>query len=225
MFTIATNGYDAIFADWLQTQACYANKLDYKYVAFTKTPPYGISGTNSAWLKIPLIINALQKGYKWVFFIDADCKVHSHTPPIETVHRPYKSVYMGIDFSNRINSGVIIVKNEQYSLRFFRNILLTSDIPSRLLPKEDRNLYENGHVIFFSKRYSFVDQLDPKWNNMTGHPGDEYIWHSGERHSDKPRTKVVRPSTAQSVIRRLQEGPRYLLLRRLVKFYNTQYEF
>lgn len=68
MFTIATNGYDKVFKDCLDSHRNYASKMSYKYISFTKSPPDGISGTNSAWLKVAIILRALKKGYKNVFF-------------------------------------------------------------------------------------------------------------------------------------------------------------
>jgi hypothetical protein len=85
MFTIATNGYDEVFQDCLDSHKKYATNQGYKYIAFTKSPPDGISGTNSAWLKVAIILRALKKGYENVFFIDADAFIHEYTPPIESV--------------------------------------------------------------------------------------------------------------------------------------------
>ena len=56
IFSIATNGYDEIYRDYLKAHQEYANKYGYKYIAFTKSPPFGISGSNSAWLKVAIIL-------------------------------------------------------------------------------------------------------------------------------------------------------------------------
>ena len=93
MFTIATNGYDQIFQDCLDSHRNYAKKMGYKYIAFTKSPPNGISGTNSAWLKVALMLQALKQGYKSVFFIDADALIRSYTPAIESVLKTRRSMW------------------------------------------------------------------------------------------------------------------------------------
>lgn len=225
LFTIATNGYDEIFADWLQTQEEYAQKHAYHYRAITKSPPKGISGANSAWLKIPLILSALNKGHEWVGFIDSDCKIQPHAPPLESVFIPGKSIYMCHDGTGRFNSGVIIVKNEPDAIRFFQQIYRWSDLPGHFLPKEDVNLYENGHVIHFGKTHPSVALLDPRWNNTIGEPIGEYIWHGRGRYSEKPRSQSKTPGIMTAAMKRIAEGSRYFLLRRLVRFYENEYQF
>ena len=151
MFTIATNGYDKIFADWLTTQRNYATRHGYRYVAITASPPESISGANSSWLKIPLILRALERDYAWVFFVDADCRINADAPRIETVSASGKSVYVCRDFSDRINAGVIITKKDPMTVAFFRRLHRLADVPGILLPKQDRNLYEGGHFIWLGK--------------------------------------------------------------------------
>lgn len=225
MFTIATNGYDQVFADYLESHKNYASKYDYSYFALTKSPPEGISGTNSAWLKIPIILNALNKGYEYVFFVDADAKIREYAPSIDSVVVKNKSIYMSLGFSNKINSGVIIAKNSEDSKSFFNKIFLSSDLPGALLPKEDRNLYENGHVIYFGKRCSALAIIDYKWNNTLGKEIGEYIWHGKGDYHKKPRSKAAPLTLSQSLRKRISEGPRYFLLRRLAKFYESEYQF
>ena len=229
IFTIATNGYEEIYRDYLCAHQEYANKYNYKYIAFTKSPIYGISGTNSAWLKVAIILKALKKGYKNVFFIDADALIRDYTPPIESLFCEGKYIYMSVESSGNFNSGVIIVISHQTSIQFFKKLLLRADVPGFLLPKSDQCLYENGHVINLAKNSPIVQIIDPKWNynyNTTLEEGDkEYIWHGRDTWHQKPRSKAKTTSYLDSLMQKLSEGSRYLLLQRLLKFYENEYDF
>jgi hypothetical protein len=228
-FSIATNSYDEIYKNYLRAHQQYANRYGYKYIAFTKSPPSGISGTNSAWLKVAIILRALKKGYKNVFFIDADALIQDYTPPIESLFLKEKYIYMSVELSGNFNSGVIIFINHQESIDFFKKLLLRADVPGFLLPKSDRCLYENGHVINLAKNSPIVQIIDPKWNynyNTEVKEGEkEYIWHGRDTWHQKPRSKAKKMSYLDSSVQRLSEGPRYFLLKRLLKFYEQEYEF
>lgn len=227
MFTVATNGYDEIYKDYLESHQSYANKFGYKYVAFTKSPPGGISGTNSAWMKVAIILDALKQGYKVVFFIDADAIIRSYTPPVSVLFEPEKFIYMSVGTNGQFNSGVIVVLNNHKSQRFFEKLLLRADIPGFLLPKSDRCLYENGHVINLAKNSPIVQVIDPKWNynyNTILPEGEkEYIWHGRGTWKKKPISKMKKMTYMESVALRLKEGSRYFLLKKYLKFYKSEY--
>lgn len=229
MFTIATNGYDEIYKDYLISHKNYAEKFGCKYVAFAKSPPGGISGTNSAWMKVAITLNALEKGYKIVFFIDSDALIRDYTPSIETLFRPEKFIYMSVELTGNFNSGVIIVVNNSKSRKFFRKLLLRADVPGFMLPESDRCLYENGHVINLAKKSSIVQIIDPRWNynfNTILPEGEkEYIWHGRDTWHSKPRSKEKPLSYFEASLKRLSEGPRYFLLMRLLRFYQSEYQF
>ena len=229
MFTIATNGYDEIFQDCLDSHKKYATNQGYKYIAFTKSPPNGISGTNSAWLKVAIILRALKKGYENVFFIDADAFIHEYTPPIKSVFCSEKYVYMSVESSGNFNSGVIIVINNPQSIKFFEKLLLRADIPNFMLPKSDRNLYENGHVINLAKKSPIVQIISPKWNynfnTILEENEKEYIQHGRGMYHKKPRSQSKSLSLVQSLFLRISQGPRYFVIKQLLKFYEDEYQF
>ncbi|MFM5999173.1 MAG: hypothetical protein ACKPCI_33080 [Dolichospermum sp.] len=229
MFTIATNGYDEVFKDCLDSHKEYATRQGYHYVAFTKSPPNGISGTNSAWLKVAIILRALKKGYKNVFFLDSDALIHNYTPAIESVFCPEKQIYMSVESSGNFNSGVIIVINHPQSIKFFEKLLLRADVPGFILPKSDRNLYENGHVINLSKNSPIVQIISPKWNynfnTVLPENEQEYILHGRGMYNKKPRSQTKSQSLLQSLFLRISQGPRYFLLKHLLKFYEYEYKF
>ena len=230
LFTVATNGYDEIFKDCLDSHQAYADIQGYKYVAFTKSPPGGISGCNSSWAKVAIILRALEKGYKNIFFIDGDALIHDYTPPIDTLFRDDKFVYMSREGSGKFNAGVIIVVNDRQSVKFFKQLLLRADIPNAMLPKSDRNLFENGHVINLAKNSPIVETINPKWNyNSTTillNPDDkEYVSHGRGTWAKKPRATEKPISAFQSLLLRIGQGPRYFLLDRILKFYESEYQF
>jgi hypothetical protein len=230
MFTIATNGYDQIFQDCLDSHRNYAKKMGYKYIAFTKSPPNGISGTNSAWLKVALMLQALKQGYKSVFFIDADALIRSYTPAIESVFCADKYIYMSVESSGNFNSGVIMVINDNQSIKFFEKLFLRADVPGFMLPKSDRCLYENGHVINLAKKSQIVQIISPQWNynynTVLEENTKEYVWHGRDTWHKKPRSQEQTVSLWQALWLRLSEGgSRYFLLKRLSKFYAQEYDF
>jgi hypothetical protein len=230
LFTVATNGYDEIFKDCLDSHQAYADRQGYKYVAFTKSPPGGISGCNSSWVKVAIILRALEKGYENVFFIDGDALIRDYTPPIDTLFRDDKFVYMSVESSGRFNAGVIIVVNDRQSIKFFQQLLLRADIPNAMLPKSDRNLFENGHVINLGKNSPIVETINPKWNYNSNtillNPDDkEYVSHGRGTWAQKPRSTEKPISAFQSLLLRIGQGPRYFLLNRLLKFYEREYQF
>ncbi|PNW55017.1 UNVERIFIED_CONTAM: hypothetical protein BEN50_08955, partial [Euhalothece sp. KZN 001] len=214
-----------IFRDCLNSQKEYDFKHNYHYQALTESPPSGISGTMSGWLKIVTICRLLRKGYQKVFFIDADALVRDYAPPIETILEEKKDIYVSYDFSNRINSGVILVRNSKASQSFFRKLHWMSDIPGGFLPKEDRNLYENGHFIFLAKKEPSVKIISNKWNNTTGESIGEYIWHGRGMYQKKSRSKTKPKSPTNSFLERIIKGPRYIELLRLVNFYERKHNF
>ena len=229
MFTIATNGYDEIYKDYLASHQKYADQHGYKYIAFTKSPPQGISGTNSAWLKIAIILRALRKGYKNVFFIDADALIHDYTPPIESVFRTKKFIYMSVESSGNFNSGVIIVVNANQSINFFEKLIFRADIPNFFLPKSDRCLYENGHVVNLAKNNPIVEIISPKWNynynTVLPENEKEYVLHGRNSWHKKPRSRQKPFNLFEASLLRINQGPRYFLLKRLLKYYEREYRF
>ncbi|NEO93667.1 MAG: glycosyltransferase family 77 protein [Moorea sp. SIO3G5] len=229
IFSIATNGYDEIYKDYLTSHQNYANKHGYKYIAFTKSPPQGISGTNSAWLKVAIILNALKKGYQNVFFIDSDALIRDYTPEIESVFCPNKFIYMSVESSGNFNSGVIIVINTDKSIKFFNKLLLRADLPNFLLPKSDRCLYENGHVINLAKKSPIVQIISPKWNynfnTVLPENEKEYILHGRGSWNKKPRSQEKPLSLSQALLLKLTQGSRYFTLKRLLNFYKCEYNF
>ena len=173
VFSIALGGYERLFGKCIRTHRAFCKNYGYKYILANRTPGI-LQPMEAAWLKIPLIILALENHWDWVMFIDADCEIRPFCPPIESVIKHNKSVYLVPGYSGRPNSGVIIVRQHPDALTFFRAILKNAD---RSVPEEDRALYENGHVIYYSKQNSTVEILNRRWNNNAEFKQESFIQH------------------------------------------------
>ncbi len=176
IYSIATNGYAYLFKSYLRSQRDYARKQGYDYVVVRRPRIiWRNSGHDSAWLKIPLMVAALLKGYRWVVFIDADCDVQAECPGVDSVEKPGSCVYVSNGFSGRPNSGVMIVKNSEKAMAFFRRLIEASDRED--IPAEDWAPFENGHFIHYARQWDGLHILDPMWNNNRDADMDDYVRH------------------------------------------------
>lgn len=173
VFSIALGGYERLFGKCIRTHRTFCKNYEYEYILINRTPGV-LQPAEASWLKIPLIILALENHWDWVMFIDADCEIRPFCPPIESVIKQDKSVYLVPGYSGRPNAGVIITRQHLDALTFFRTILKNADQP---VPEEDRALYENGHVIYYSKQNSAIAYLDRRWNNNAKLEQDSFIQH------------------------------------------------
>lgn len=174
VFSIALGTYDILFKSCIQSHRDYCKKHGYEYRVITKTfKP--LSPSESSWLKIPLIVNAIEAGYKNIFFVDADCEIRRHTPALEKLMEGPYSLFLAPGISGRINAGVIIVKNTPESLTFFNNIIEQCEIT---IPKEDFAAFENGHMIHFGKNSPIVKMIPHQlWNNNSAFDETSYLQH------------------------------------------------
>lgn len=180
VFSIATNGYERHFADFLRKQEEFSRAIGADYWVARGAPPWGISAHDSAWLKIPLLHAGLCRGYEWVIYLDADCEVRTRVSPLIAVAGHSEGIFACHDFSGRINSGVMIVRNVASARRLLRRVWLSAFLPAKLLPAQDRNSYENGHVIHFLKGHPAVRIIDERWNWTRGdNPIEAYVHHFG----------------------------------------------
>lgn len=182
VFTIALEGYESTYRSCIDTISQYAerNKYDFELI---NSAPRQLLPIEAAWLKLPLILEALRNGYEWVSFIDSDIDVRAFTPSFDSYLenlRGTKSIFISTGKSGRLNSGVLFVKNTKESLAFFENVLKHCDMR---VPEEDRTAFENGHIIYFGKQSRDFYILDhDMWNNNSSLNPDSYIQHysSGE---------------------------------------------
>ncbi len=175
--SIATGGYKKIFESCINTHIEYCKKNGYHYTLIDQVPRK-LSGAESSWIKLSLIKMALNKGYEWVAFIDADCDINVSMPLIEEYFENLdktKSIFLAKGKSGRINAGVIFAKNTPEAYNFFENIINNAD---KQVPLEDRAPYENGHVIYYGKGDPNVCIIEHKlWNNNSEIDPKSYIQH------------------------------------------------
>lgn len=204
VYTIALNGYDERWEHCLQSHRKYAERYrDYEYIAVTEAPK-GTSLTDSVWLKISLMVKALEAGYAWVLWVDADCEIMPRCPRIQSLEKEGKSLYLAKGHSGRVNAGMMIVKNTLDTLCFYQLILENME---QKIPSKYRVLYENGHVIYYSLDKEYLDVIDQKWNNCIDPELNDYIRHytgpMGNTFGRDIHLKADPPSFVKRVLKKI----------------------
>jgi hypothetical protein len=169
------NYYNEIYGRNVRSDKLHALKFCYNY-EFINEPKLTPLLQECAWLKIRLIIAALDAGSDWVVSLDIDAEMKPEAPDFRSLFQEGKDLYMALGHSGRVNSGVMIVKNTPQSVRLFRTILSNAGVR---LPKANWVGWgENGEVIHFTRGYPGLEVIDTRWNNNC-HPElhDDYIRH------------------------------------------------
>ena len=185
LFSIATNGYEKKFERCIRSHIESANKLQIPYYCIKGKPPWGISAHDSAWLKVFALDFLLRKHKSGVFYLDADAEVTKDAPDFRKWDNdcPDKSFFIPLSGTNRVQSCVMYCRSTTQCRKLIARICFSSLIPSRFIPREDRNLYENGHIIWLSKNSPCLHILPQKWNSGLGYAGiktdSPYIIHYG----------------------------------------------
>lgn len=174
VFSIALNGYQWLYKDFLRSHATFAEKHHYVYQAVTR-PSFTTIGVECCWLKLTLLLEALESGYDTVFFVDADAYIANAAPALEHNFEKGKYLYLARSYSGRFNSGVILVRNHQDIRCWLRHLL--SMRHESISDACSVGWGENGHVIKHTQRCGFVSQLDKKWNNTNDPELRDYIRH------------------------------------------------
>jgi hypothetical protein len=174
VFSIALNGYQWLYKDCIASHKRYANRHGYTYQVVTR--PYATTiGVECCWLKLTLMIEALDNGYDAVLFVDADAFIQTHTPKLSTVLLPDKYVYLAKSYSGRYNSGVMLIKNHKKVRQLLNTIITARHQP--ILAENDVGWGENGHIIEYTKHCQFVSTLNRSWNNTYDPDLNDYIRH------------------------------------------------
>jgi len=79
---------------------------------------------------------------------------------------------MAYGHSGRLNSGVVMARQSDRSLAFFRAIIADCE---GAVPSEDIAPYENGHVIKHGKADPVVGIIERRWNNTADPELDDPI--------------------------------------------------
>jgi hypothetical protein len=174
VFSIALNGYQWMYRKQLKSHRQYATKHQYVHQAITR-PFLTTLGVECCWLKLTLMREALLCGYDTVLFLDADTQVNDNCPALNQITQGNKYIYMAKGYSNRFNSGVVLVKNNIKTMHWLNQII---DARHHTVKKEnDVGWGENGHIIEMSKGLSCVAELDQRWNNTYDYNLNDYIRH------------------------------------------------
>lgn len=183
VFSLALNGYQWSYRKHLKTHRLYAKKLGAEYVLVSK-PWFTKLGVECCWLKLHLIETALKCGYDQVLFLDADTWVNYHAPDIRQNLTLEKHIYMAKGYTQRYNSGVLLVDNHPLAQHFFASVIQSR---TKRLPIPDQVGWgENGHIIYFAKNCNFIAELSQSWNNTHRENIEEFIHHANHgpfRHS------------------------------------------
>lgn len=174
VFSIALNGYQWRYRKHLKSHQAYAQRFNYHYQAVTR-PIFSSLGIECCWLKLTLMYSALLSGYKYVIFLDADAYIQPNCPPISTVLDIGKCLYMAKGYSNRFNSGVMIVRNCEIIRQWIKEV-----VHSRATSVDDENDVgwgENSHIIQLSKGCNFIKVLPIQWNNTCDPDLNDFIRH------------------------------------------------
>lgn len=174
VFSIALNGYQWRYRQYLSSHRAYAKRFNYHYQAVTR-PIFSGLGIECCWLKLTLMHTALNAGYKHVMFVDADAMIQTTCPAIESVLENDKSLYMAKGYSKRFNSGVMIVRNSLVVRQWISRVIAHRATP--VAPENDVGWGENSHIIELSHQCRFIQELPQRWNNTSNPRLDDYIRH------------------------------------------------
>ncbi len=174
VMSMACNGYQWRYRTLISSHRAYTLRHGYDYLLFDR-PALTRMGPECAWLKVPLLLSALQTGYDAVVWLDADTLVRHHCPALSELPHSDKTVFAARGYSMRLNSGVMILKQSVTAMAFLKHALFRATRP---LPKEiDIGWGENGHLIDAAHQFDCVHYLDQRWNNNEDPLLDDYIRH------------------------------------------------
>lgn len=174
VFSMGFNGYQWIYRRNIASHRAYAAKHGYEYV-MVDSPAFTPLLMECAWLKLQLLAAALEAGRPWVLFLDADVQIANRAPSVETMFQDGKALYLGKGHSGRVNSGVMIGRNDPQLIQLIHQIVANALRP--VPPEDDVGWGENGHVIHFAKNHPTLQIIDVRWNNTRFIELDDYFRH------------------------------------------------
>lgn len=172
IFSVATSGYQYVWADLLETQRRYADRIGAAYLVLSGH--HGITAREAAWSKITITHRFLTRGAGWVAFFDADCEVREDAPDFRSLAIEGKHLYMSNGASGRLNSGVFFCRRDAAMIELFDTLLNESH---KALPPDQRTAYENGHVILHATNHPGLEKIDRVWNNTVSDSRENHVVH------------------------------------------------
>ena len=170
VFCVALNHYDRIYAANLDSHRAYAERHGYAYALVNR--PVWATVDEAVWLKLELLRRALAAGWRQVLFLDADCALQAAAPALDQAAAATASVCLAPGFSGNLNSGVILVRNDEAARAFLERVIGLADTT---VPEQDWG--ENGHIIHVGKTHGGVTLLDRRWNNNADPALADFIRH------------------------------------------------
>lgn len=174
ILSVALNGYQLLYSKELKSHKRYAQRIGANYLCVQR-PFISRLGVECCWLKIHLMLEALTNGYDAVLFLDADTLVREHCPDIRSEIQPEHFIYLAHGYTNRFNSGVILMTKNANSIRFLIEL-----VKNRHKPVAEENSVgwgENGHIIELAKNWQGIKRLHHRWNNTFDESCSDYILH------------------------------------------------
>jgi hypothetical protein len=162
-----TNNGGGYFSDMLrltmQRHAAYArsHKMDYQIYFGEPTERDVFTG---AWHKVKMIQNALERGYKYVFWLDTDTAImdfnsdlrDAFTGSIGCVQHKREQLPKEYDIPTHLNVGVVFVRNDEGVKEFMKS--WWDSFPG------DKRWMEQGSFNDLAKDNPLVFKMDDKYN-------------------------------------------------------------
>ncbi|UHQ55873.1 glycosyltransferase [Microbulbifer sp. YPW16] len=189
VFTVATDGYDQAFARNITSHRRYAKKYGHDY-QLVSGPGSDVLNREVAWLKIPLLIGAIDAGYESIMFVDGDAAIQKKCPNFEALFEDGYDAYLANGHSGRPNSGVIIIKSTTEVKAMLERVLQGYGKP--LASIDSVGWGENGYVIHELRKYERFKNVSLKWNNTWDIKLKDYI-----RHYTGPMRKLYEFSVSE----------------------------
>lgn len=173
IFSIALNGYARFCKRSIASQQDYAERLGADYICVTQPSAWQMAA-GCCWLKVPLLLKAMEAGYEHVMYVEADTFINADAPDICEELVDGKQVYMANDEAGHINSGVILMRHHALSIHFLLFILLNRNKPlveGAKVPQE-----ENIHMGRAWANSNATHLLGSKWQRNNCASPENYIF-------------------------------------------------
>ncbi|GLS24787.1 hypothetical protein [Marinibactrum halimedae] len=174
VYSIAMNGYQHLYAKNLASHRQYARRYNHEYVVIQKPYCWRV-GRECAWLKLTVLLYALEQGYSTILYVDADAEIKKEAPNFVDILVDEKDFYIAKGYTDRLNSGVFIVRNSVNVIDWVQSVIESRHKPVR--QECSVGWGENGHIIQYAKDKKFVKIIDPRWNNNANPMLKDYIRH------------------------------------------------
>jgi len=161
------------FSDMLrlctQRHMAYARSHSMDYWSFTGGFQVGRPAESGAWAKIELMRLALNQGYEYIFWIDADAAIMDFETDLRDsvkdidigacAHNPEKSAFLKqLKIAKHINVGVMYLRNTEKTKQFIEDWYNS-------YPGEPRWAEQGSFNKLMEKYPDVVKEIDDKWNS------------------------------------------------------------